>query len=191
MDEYYKTLGLRRGASQEEIKRAYRKKAMELHPDKNNSANAHEQFVEVTLAYDVLTNGRIVRSKAPRTRTPEEKFRNVHEPPRDPEQFKEWVHVARKRAAGQARMNFDNFKKNNDAFRRSKYFHVARFFAFSVYLAGLLVSLFLSIVPVIIGFSLDSFFALLISALFFIPIGIGTYIYTSNYKKSYNLYFKD
>lgn len=52
--DYYKTLGLERDATQDEIKRAYRKLARTYHPDVNQDAGAEEQFKEVGEAYEVL-----------------------------------------------------------------------------------------------------------------------------------------
>jgi len=55
---YYDTLGCRKGASPEEIKSAYRKLAMELHPDRNpDDHTAEVKFKEVNEAYDVLKDG--------------------------------------------------------------------------------------------------------------------------------------
>ena len=53
----YTTLGVSRGASEKEIKSAYRKLAKELHPDTNqNNPKAAERFSEVTRAYDLLSD---------------------------------------------------------------------------------------------------------------------------------------
>ncbi len=55
MAEFYQTLGVPRDASDEEIKKAYRKLAMAYHPDRNNgSAESEEKFKAITEAYDVL-----------------------------------------------------------------------------------------------------------------------------------------
>lgn len=54
MADHYETLGVRRDATQDEIKKAYRKLARELHPDVNPSAEAAERFKSVTAAYDIL-----------------------------------------------------------------------------------------------------------------------------------------
>lgn len=53
--DYYKILGVDKSASQEEIKKAYRKLALKYHPDKNKgNKEAEEKFKEATEAYDVL-----------------------------------------------------------------------------------------------------------------------------------------
>lgn len=52
--DYYKILGIAKGATEDEIKKAYRKMALKYHPDKNKSPGAEEKFKEIAEAYEVL-----------------------------------------------------------------------------------------------------------------------------------------
>jgi len=54
--DYYDVLGVSRNASLEEIKKAYRKLALEWHPDRNKSPQAEERFKEINEAYEVLSD---------------------------------------------------------------------------------------------------------------------------------------
>ncbi len=56
MKDYYETLGVAKGASPDEIKAAYRKQALQWHPDRNKSPEAAEKFKEINKAYEVLSD---------------------------------------------------------------------------------------------------------------------------------------
>src|SRR5699024_8437890 len=54
--DYYEILGIDRNATQEEVKKAYRRKARKLHPDVNPDQKTQEEFKAVTAAYEVLAD---------------------------------------------------------------------------------------------------------------------------------------
>src|SRR5215213_6301180 len=55
--DLYKRLGVQRGASEADIKKAYRSLAKQLHPDRNkDNPKAAERFAQVTAAYDLLSD---------------------------------------------------------------------------------------------------------------------------------------
>ena len=56
MPDYYSLLKIRRDATQDEVKRAYRRLARELHPDVNPDPETQERFKEITQAYEVLSD---------------------------------------------------------------------------------------------------------------------------------------
>jgi hypothetical protein len=99
--DYYKVLGVRQGASGDEIRKAYRRKAMEYHPDRNHSEEAQEKFITISEAYEYLTShphGRNI--------TQEEVRKN----------YEAWVSYrqaeARKRAEEYAKTTYRNFTKS-------------------------------------------------------------------------------
>ena len=54
--DYYEILGISKSASQQEIKKAFRKKAMQYHPDRNKGTGAEEKFKEINEANEILSD---------------------------------------------------------------------------------------------------------------------------------------
>ena len=69
--DYYDVLGLSRAASADDIRKAFRKLALEHHPDRNKADEAHDRFKEINEAYEVLrdTDKRHAYDRLSRTAT--------------------------------------------------------------------------------------------------------------------------
>ncbi len=114
---YYEILGLRASASQEEIKRAYRKRAMESHPDVNPTPGAAEVFVQINEAYAILSDSqkRLVynqklRDHAARAAGNAYAQQAASNPREDA--YRQMVQQAKAQAAASANMNYQEFKRS-------------------------------------------------------------------------------
>lgn len=54
--DYYEILGLNKSASEEEIRKAYKKLAIKFHPDKNKSKLAEDAFKKISHSFNILSN---------------------------------------------------------------------------------------------------------------------------------------
>jgi len=103
MKNYYDILQIDRTATEEDIKKAFRELAMKWHPDRNSSANAHQVFIEINEAYEILSN-RMKRQAYDHIYFERMDVANYHE-------FFKWQAEAKNRANTYAEMDFIKFKE--------------------------------------------------------------------------------
>ena len=105
--KYYKILGLSPGASEKEVRKKYRKLVMIYHPDKNDSPQAEEKFIEITEAYEILTG----KVQAPKTGG----FTSPSNPVKQKKNHEERVRKAKQRYREQI---FKEFMENENYFNQ-------------------------------------------------------------------------
>jgi hypothetical protein len=115
----YEVLGLEEGADRDEVKRAFRKLAFKYHPDLNASPKAHEKFLNVQKAYEIIITAEKTFSDLEEPRTPKWKSRD-----RDKQKIsrQEAIRKARKRAQRLDRLQLQKEAKHFAHFKKTIYY---------------------------------------------------------------------
>lgn len=180
MSKHHGILGIPVGSKKEVIKRAFRKQAMQWHPDRNTHSEAENRFIEIHKAYEILIEDK-PQQQPVRTKTraaqnkPNEKYRHVYRAPTDPEEYRAWRKFAEERARNQAKTSYTDFKAQNEAFLKSPYYWV--------YLLIYIISV-VFIVTCLMGVLLLTLFAFydnwifgLVSCVIVVPVFAGVSMY--------------
>jgi curved DNA-binding protein CbpA len=151
MDKYYQILNLKPGASQLQIKNAYRELARKYHPDVSPSPDAHDRFIEIAEAYEALKNGGKASYK---------------------EFQQEWDDydveaIRREKAREYARMSYENFKKANEAFQKSWYYRPVKILVQTTVLFAYVISALMFLSP-LIGYMIWGTNSLFVSIVMFL-----------------------
>ncbi len=109
--DYHKILGLKKDAGPDDIKRAYRQLAKKYHPDINKSPDAHDQFIKITEAYEILINMDLNEFYFHRETTRDHGFMQA--------QYDKAREEARERGRHYARMKYEKFILEQEAFKKS------------------------------------------------------------------------
>lgn len=164
--EYCRILGVDEGASLTDIKKAYRRKATQLHPDVNPAADAHAQFVLLVEAYQYISdvkNGKIRRNASQTTYTYAYNDTRWQDTARE---------EARERARKYARMRYEQFTSVRE-YPRPMFDFMAHVFFFFYILLLLLMPL------ILIHYfgTTDGFIGTLLTWALTAPITVGTWKY--------------
>lgn len=109
--DYHKILGLERDAGIVEIKQAYRKMAKKYHPDINDAPDAHERFIEITEAYEILINQDLHEYYIHRERAMDNEYMRAR--------WEQARREAHENARRYAEMKFEKFQQEQEAFKKS------------------------------------------------------------------------
>ncbi|MBI4645215.1 MAG: J domain-containing protein [Bacteroidia bacterium] len=137
---YCTILGINEDAGINDIKKAYRKKAKEYHPDLNKAPGAHFQFIIINEAYSFLL--RVINENRSLKDFNSFVYRKPNQNPQSKTYYsrEEWIHheraKARARAAYYAQMKFNEFKKTT-VYKTSRV--VSEIFDYIYFVAGILI----------------------------------------------------
>ena len=161
---YYKILGVKPNASSGEIKRSFRKLAKELHPDVNDSQDAHNRFTGVNEAYEILSNLRKkyiydLRANFTDSPRPHSTAANTQR------QYDGWVKDAQSRAAYHSHLGYE-------AFLKTRFYKTASAVSSIVGLAAFSFGVFLCFIPVVRYYTINQPEALW-ALLYCVPVGLA------------------
>jgi len=148
LEEYYKILGLNKGAKPEEIKTAYRLLAKKHHPDLSDDPDAHNKFIEITEAYEILINKTELKGIKRTAQSRAEAERNLT-------YFRQRARETAKRAA---ETKYENLKKEHEAFQKSGMNDLFLLLNYILHFLLALFTLFLFAMPVYLAILYNYFF---------------------------------
>lgn len=158
--DYHKILGVSPGATEKQIKAAYRKQAMRYHPDLNSDPKARDKFIEIDAAYDFLMQHGIVH-------TARDSF--------DDAGAREVYRRERERMQQQARARKEKKRREEEMFNRPEWHDPILLVKYLIHGFGLLFALAAVIGPILIAIFDDP--ASLAGTSFFILAGVVLLIY--------------
>jgi hypothetical protein len=145
MKDYFAILGIQRDSDETDIRKAFRRLAKQYHPDLNKSKNAQEKFIEITEAYEFLIiHGQRYKEELDEATVREQDNTDF----RASEEFDRFRKEAREKARQQAKMRYEAFKKQNEAFQNSGINDIALLFKIFIRIIIIPVFFFLLLIPV-------------------------------------------
>ena len=180
MKDYYSVLGLKKGASEAQIKKAFRKLAFDWHPDLNPSKEAEEKFIQLNEAYETLIEGKIKSDF---------KINPSHSsnPPKTKDQKRREEIRERMKRFVEKRQN--EFREMRTEYRDSKYSLFFRFLFYSeayFYFAALAACI---VAPFVIGAIYQSWLGFIIPILPAIGMGVSCYFKAVRLKRKADMIF--
>ena len=168
--KFYQILGLREGASKEDIKNAYRLLAKKFHPDVSDEKDANKRFIEITEAYEILMNRKVIDDlRATSDHVAEQQYT-----------YEYFVNQAREKARRASQMRYESLKEEHEAFQKSGIYDIMLLLEYALNYFLVLLTLFLIIFPMYLFIQVGVF------VLFFLWIpSIFMILYIKGKGKSY------
>jgi hypothetical protein len=141
--EYYSLLGIHAGADAFEIKRAFREKAKQLHPDLNPSPGAQEDFILVHTAYEIAMAHFLGKGR-----------KNLYDQPVSfaAAEVAMRRQAMKNRAENYARMKYDEFVKECEAYHNSPYAWVFKILYYGLFYLYIFCALVFTFIPLMAGY---------------------------------------
>lgn len=140
-DQYYRILGLEKRASKDDIKSAYRYLAKKYHPDVSDESDAGKKFIDISEAYEILMNRKIIDDLHVSTMdATERKFT-----------YEFFAQRARENAKKAAEMRYEKLQTEHEAFQKSGMYDVILLLNYALHGILVLLSVFLLTFPVYIA----------------------------------------
>lgn len=166
LPDYFAILEIPKDASEMEIKRAYRAKAKELHPQVNKSSAALDKFILINEAYEILIHKNTHQIYL-------EDF-NTNKDPLQYEVYYYWINSARTRAAQHAALSTDEFL-------HSKFFKNTYLYSYPTLIVFMIVGALLLVTPfVTVVLAQQSMGIYLILGVIFIAWPVGLYFFVQS-----------
>lgn len=177
MEHYFAALDLQSGASENDIKKAYRRLARKYHPDVSKEPDAEERFLEITEAYEYLLE------KRPR---PSVLYSSVETTAPEPT----WEEQRRQRARAYAQMRFEEFRRSTLAFKKRWYFTPLRVVTWVIIVLCYSLSLLMILSPLLAWF-ITGRTAVVIGFCFIAMVSPHMYQIARSLQKGTRQYFED
>jgi hypothetical protein len=146
VNKYFKILQISENASEEDIRKAYRRLAKEFHPDVNKSKDAHERFIQISEAYEILLN------QKNKLFAEGQQYENEATQAAEEAEYERFREEIRERARKQAQMRYEEFVRQNEAFQKSGLNDLGLLFTMLVRILLLPLTAALIVVPFVVAF---------------------------------------
>ncbi len=122
MSSYYELLGISSGATEKDIRKAYRLKAKLLHPDVNASPDAQQKFQLLHTAYETLIDKNKRYYYDHKISAPSQSY-DYYSKYYQKSYYDEWIRVQKEKKAYEAKLKQEEFLRNKEIFRQSFYYY--------------------------------------------------------------------